>query len=159
MSRVYMLRTVPIWNTVYTPVSFFLSGLILGPLALGIVFTMSQPGWLPPGVASNVVVLPMLTMMALGFLGVELLLVLTRIVSLLSDSLQEKQALGLLYQRHKKEFFARLVLSLMGAAALITMLVQSHYDPFCYSFGFAIILAGELLDRYIFYAAREVSRL
>ena len=99
------------------------------------------------------------TMTALVFLGLEFLLVPARIASLLSGTLQEKQAIGRLFGRHQKVFFARLVASLLGAAGLIAMLVQSHYDPFCYFFGFAIILTAELLDRYIFYAGREISRL
>jgi anaerobic dimethyl sulfoxide reductase subunit C (anchor subunit) len=159
MARVYMLRTVPIWNTVYTPLSFFLTGLILGPLALGLLFTFVSPSWLPSEAIADAKVLPMVTVTALGFLVVELLLVSARMAGLLSGSLEEKQAIGRLFGRHQKVFFARLVASLLGAAGLIAMLVQSHYDPFCYFFGFAIILTAELLDRYIFYAGREVSRL
>jgi anaerobic dimethyl sulfoxide reductase subunit C (anchor subunit) len=159
MSRVYMLRTVPIWNTVYTPVSFFLSGLILGPLALGLLFTFVSPSWLPPDAIAGAKVLPMLSGTALAFLVVGLVLALARIAGLLPGTLEEKQAIGRLFGRHKKIFFVRFASGLLGAAGLIAMLVQSHYDPFCYFFGFAIVLIAELLDRYIFYAAREVSRL
>ena len=47
----------------------------------------------------------------------------------------------------------------MGIAGLIAIYVNSHYDVFCYFFAFAIILVAQLLDRYVFYVAREVSRL
>jgi len=157
MSRVYMLRTVPIWNTVYTPLSFTLSALILGPLALGLVFAIGSPGW--PLEGSDTTVLRGVTLTALVFLGCELILVPARMASLLSGTLQEKQAIGRLFERHKTVFFGRLVASLVGAAVLIAMLVQSNYDAFFYFLGFAIILTAEVLDRYIFYAAREVSRL
>ena len=86
-------------------------------------------------------------------------MVATRIAGLRSGSPQEKQAMGRLFERHKKVIFARLVSSLLGAAGLIAMIVQIHYDPFCYFFGFLILLIAELLGRYVFYAAREVSRL
>ncbi len=159
MSRVYMLRTVPIWNSIYTPLSFTLSALILGPLALGLVFTIGSPGWLLDGSDAGPTVLRMVTLTALVFLGCEFLLVPARMASLLSGTLQEKQAIGRLFERHKTVFFGRLVASLIGAAVLIAMLVQSSYGPFLYFLGFAIILSAEVLDRYIFYAAREVSRL
>jgi len=75
MSRVYRLRTAPIWDTTFTPISFFL---------------------------------------AAGF---------------------------------------------VGAAVLITMLVQSSYGPIPCFLGFVIILTAEVLDLYIFSEVREVSRL
>jgi anaerobic dimethyl sulfoxide reductase subunit C (anchor subunit) len=34
MSRLYMLRTVPAWRALHTPVSFFATALLLGPLAV-----------------------------------------------------------------------------------------------------------------------------
>ncbi len=37
MSRIYMLRTVPVWKGPHTPVSFFLSAAFLGPLAASIL--------------------------------------------------------------------------------------------------------------------------
>ncbi len=72
---------------------------------------------------------------------------------------QEKQAITRLFERHQKIIFARFVAGLLGTAGLIEFVARSHYDPFCYFFAFAIILIAELLDRYVFYAAREVSRL
>ncbi len=33
MSKIYMMRTVPAWRSLYTPLSFFGSALLLGPLA------------------------------------------------------------------------------------------------------------------------------
>jgi anaerobic dimethyl sulfoxide reductase subunit C (anchor subunit) len=33
MARIYMLATVPAWRSLYTPLSFFLSSVLLGPLA------------------------------------------------------------------------------------------------------------------------------
>lgn len=37
MSRLYMLRTVPVWRGAHTPVSFFLSAVFLGPLLAAIL--------------------------------------------------------------------------------------------------------------------------
>jgi anaerobic dimethyl sulfoxide reductase subunit B (iron-sulfur subunit) len=42
MSRVYMLRTVPTWNSLKTPLSFFIAALMLGQLAV-IVYLSSTP--------------------------------------------------------------------------------------------------------------------
>ncbi len=159
MSRVYMLRTVPVWNTVYTPLSFFLTGLILGPLALGLVFTIASPGWLPADASAGAEVLPMLSVTALAFLGLQFLMLPARIASLLSGTPRERQAIGQLFEHHKKILLARLAAALLGAAGLLAMFAQSHYAAPSYFFAFAVILIAELLERYVFYAAREASRL
>ena len=44
MSRVYLLRAVPAWNTWHTPLQFFASAAVLG--ALGMYFASPQPGWI-----------------------------------------------------------------------------------------------------------------
>ena len=38
MSNVYMMRTVPTWNTWYTPVSFFTTTFLLGALAVAVAY-------------------------------------------------------------------------------------------------------------------------
>ncbi len=56
-------------------------------------------------------------------------------------------------------FFGRITTSLAGTGLVIAMLVRSDYGGFGYALAFLIILTSETLDRYLFYAAREASRL
>ncbi len=44
MARVYLLRPVPPWNSWRTPLSFFLSAIVLGTLGINLV--LPKPGWL-----------------------------------------------------------------------------------------------------------------
>jgi len=51
MSRIYMLRTVPAWNSAATPISFFTTTFLLGSLALGAQLALAGgPG---PGEAAR----------------------------------------------------------------------------------------------------------
>lgn len=110
-------------------------------------------------VVMNAEALPIVTTTALVFLGCEFLLVPARIVSLHSGTPQEKTAIGRLFEQHHKVFFGRLATSFVGIALVIEMLVRSEHEGLGYGLVFLIILTSETLDRYLFYAAREASRL
>jgi DMSO reductase anchor subunit len=56
-------------------------------------------------------------------------------------------------------FIGRLATSLVGTGLVISMLVRAEFGWFGYSLAFLIALATEALGRYLFYAAREASRL
>jgi anaerobic dimethyl sulfoxide reductase subunit C len=80
MSRLYMLRTIPAWRGLNTPLSFFLSSLLLGPLFVAIarrVFFQTLGLFEPAVVIASLsaVLLIVLTAIlftpAIGFLGVK----------------------------------------------------------------------------------------
>ena len=157
MSRLYMLRTVPVWNTLFTLISFFLTALILGGLVVGAVFTISQAEGFPSDASLDINVLVMITTGALLLLGGEFVLVPARVVRLVSGSNGEKETLQKLFQRYKSVFYCRLLMGIGGSAFLFFILLQTRYDPVFYAVCFAFILLAELSDRFLFYAARDVS--
>jgi anaerobic dimethyl sulfoxide reductase subunit C (anchor subunit) len=42
MAKLYMLPTVPVWNNIWTPISFFITTFLLGSLALAVVFAVKS---------------------------------------------------------------------------------------------------------------------
>lgn len=47
MARVYRLRTVPVWDTVLTTASFFLTAAVLGGLGAALSLALAGPEWVP----------------------------------------------------------------------------------------------------------------
>ncbi len=154
MSRVYMLRTVPIWNTLFTLTSFFFAAFILGGLLLGVMFTIDQP----EGVLFDLFLPAMITASSLLFLAGEFILVAVRLmVDRRSGSSGEQETVKKLFTRYKNVFYVRLLIGIGGVAGLVFMLLQAHFNPGLYTVCFTLILLAELSDRFLFYAAREVS--
>jgi len=80
MSRLYMLKTVPAWRGLNTPLSFFLSALLLGPLFVAVArrIFFQTPGFFGPAavIASLsavllIVLIAILFTPGIGFLGVK----------------------------------------------------------------------------------------
>ncbi len=75
MSKIYRLRTVPVWNRFTTPVAFFTTTLLLGVLVYAVVCVLTahraRDSWL-------VEILPMVALPALFLVGIEFLIISPR---------------------------------------------------------------------------------
>jgi anaerobic dimethyl sulfoxide reductase subunit C (anchor subunit) len=151
MSKLYMLRTVRVWNTLYTPVLFYVTALLLGGLLVGAVSTLN----LTAGFDINT--LPAITTGALSLLVVELILVPVRVRSLLTGSNEQRELLQRLSEGHKLVFIFRWLMGVLGSACLVVMIVQSRFEPGLYALCFALVLTSELSDRFLFYTAGDLS--
>jgi len=131
MSKLYMLATVPAWNSPATPVSFFLTAFLLG----------TQIAALSSGRH-----IPRLRRLSL----LSLLLLVSQISVLLFSAHLTLKGLVL----------ARLILAASAAVCLILLVRQTKKSgaawkdlrPFAVA-SFSLILCSELLGRYLFYAA------
>ncbi len=157
MSKLYMIRTVPSWNTIYTMISFFLTALILGGLLISVVFVVNTPGEFIPDSSSAYKVVASISGLVLILLGGRFVSILTRIVQMLSGSIGEKESVQGLIEQYKNIFYIRLLMGILGMAFLGFMVFQTRSDPSLYAVCFTLVLVAELLDRYLFYTAREVS--
>jgi len=152
MSRLYMLRTVPVWNTIFTPLSFFLAALILGGLVVGTLFAVRGGG---PTLEANL--LSIITKAALYLLVGEFLLVIGRVIRFFSASSKETETIQRLINNYRNLVYYRLLLGVAGLICLIIIFLQTSYAPGLYAICFLLILIAELADRFLFYTAREFS--
>lgn len=157
MSRLYMIRTVPFWNTNYTLLSFFLTSIILGGLLVSGVFLMNPPVRFAPDPSLFLKIVVSITTLVFLSLGTEFLAILGKTVQLLSGSLGQKESILALFKQYKNVFSMRLLIGVLGMVTLGFMVFQTRYDVWHFTAAFTFILLAELLDRYLFYTAREVS--
>jgi DMSO reductase anchor subunit len=147
MSRIYMIRTVPVWRGIHTPVSFFLSAFSLGPLLAAIVIPVFDDA----GAAVRwVLAAAALAASGLAFAAMALF---TPAVGLLART----QATLLAYPETKmRGYLAVRAAALLGAAACLLLFLLRSADgspaPLALAAACAAVLASELAGRTLFYA-------
>lgn len=168
MSQVYMLRTVPVWNTVWTPVSFFVTTFLLGTLAMGAAFVANyaylqrkNPDDVETQCTLLRAVLRWIGIVAVLLLGVEFVVVsanLIRLSSMPSAALQGE----MLGTSFTTILIVRLVLVFLGAGLFGTIVYRNALTAgrekimgnWAYA-AFALVLVGEILGRFLFYAVNK----
>ncbi|MBI4787690.1 MAG: dimethyl sulfoxide reductase anchor subunit [Chloroflexi bacterium] len=164
MAMVYSLPTRPSWNLFTTPLSFFVTTLLLGVLAMGAAFVANY--WYVqrtnPGCADDQCKLlrESLRWLAVGsivLLGVEF------VVIPLSLAMQAASAAGasaaMLVGTHGALFALRLALVFVGAGILGVFLYKTALEPgqervmgvLAYS-AFVLVFVAEVAGRFLFYA-------
>ncbi len=161
-ARIYLVPARPAWNTARTPLRFFLTGFILGPLFALVVYSLYVLH-----VSSPAAVAAFFTGPVYGFLGVsalaglfQLCLLLSRLFYLREDQPEELySSTFLLTYRFRKHFLTRIVLLATGcffiplfiyhplaagslSPAMLTGLAMA---------AFILSLLGEFLGRYLFF--------
>lgn len=156
-AKIYLVPARPAWNTVRTPLRFFLTGFILGPLFALVVYGFY--GLLQGSRPETGLVSALLAVSALaGFF--QLMVLVSRLFSLRwtqSDELYGSSFL--LIHRFQKAFLSRLFLlgagSFLSPFILSKLLDQGHLSASGYfvwaSLCFLLSLAGEFLGRYLFF--------
>ena len=159
-AKIYLVPARPAWNTIRTPLRFFLTGFMLGPLfGLGIysIYLLFYPS--TPAAAVQGPVNAFLAISAVaGFF--QLVVLLSRLFSLSwTESPELYGSSFLLIHRLKKFFLTRLGLLVLGSFMLpfimFTSLQGGHLKGGAFAvltlFCFLCSLAGELLGRYLFF--------
>ena len=160
-AKIYLVPARPAWNTVRTPLRFFLTGFMLGPLfalvVYGVYAYLQDPGYLSP-----VMKAPAFAFLAVSTLAgfFQLVVLLSRLFSLswtISDEFDASSYL--LIHRFKKTFLSRLALLVLGSFLfpfiLYTFLQVGNLGGKGFlGLGIACFLSsllGELLGRYLFF--------
>jgi len=168
MSQVYMLRTVPVWNTIWTPVSFFVTTFLLGTLAMGAAFVANyaylqrkNPDEVEPQRTLLRAVLRWIGIFAVLLLGIELVVVSANLVYLSSTAspVLEGEMFGASFTAI---LIVRLVLVFLGAGLFGTIVYRNALTAgrekimgnWAYA-AFALVLVGEILGRFLFYAVNK----
>jgi anaerobic dimethyl sulfoxide reductase subunit C (anchor subunit) len=166
MSQVYNLPVQPAWNTLATPISFYATTLLLGALAMGAAFAANyaylqraEPG--AGGVQGDLLrgTLRWIAVAAIVLLGVELVTAPLQLAYLAAGSPAAAASAALLSGQYGLIFALRLVLVFVGAGVLAIFLYRNAVSPgrekllgnLAY-LTFALVLVGEVLGRFLFYA-------
>jgi len=154
MSRLYMLRTVPVWNTLFTPLSFYLTTLILGGLAAGVLLVLNR---YPSSISFTDDTLVILLPGVLFVFGGEVILVIGWILEYFSRISNKKETTQKLLESHKSVFNVRIIFGLLGLFGLIILILHNRFTILFFAICFVLIMLAQLADRFLFYAARDVS--
>ena len=171
MSMVYMLPTRLSWNLVTTPISFFVTTLLLGVLAMGAAFVANY--WYVqrknPGCASEQCVLlrdslkwfavSSIVLLGCQFVVVPMSLALMALVGAPASASMMVGEFGVV-------FVLRLVLVFFGAGVLGIFVYRAAQSPgqenvmgmLAYA-AFALVLVGEVLGRFLFYSTMSLFGL
>jgi len=152
MAAAYRLRTIPAWDSWATPVSFFITALLLGVLATGTALGLDPT--VPPDLAGTV--LPAIGLGAVVLLGAELVATLLWVASLAAGPQAALRAVDRITRTHGHIFRLRLYLAVAGIAAAVAGLPAwgQVMRAVTAALAFGLVLAGEVLGRLLFYEAR-----
>lgn len=167
MAHVYMLETQPAWNTLATPISFFVSTFLLGGLAIGAAFVINY-AWLKQADPSCAEVqcellrgsLRGIALAAVLLLGIEFITTPLMIAYLASGDAAARTSAGLLGSQFALLQGLRLGLVFLGAGVLGLFLYQNAATPGRERVmgnlaigAFVLVLAAQVLGRFLFYAS------
>ncbi|MRT11340.1 dimethylsulfoxide reductase [Enterobacteriaceae bacterium RIT711] len=142
MCKVYLIDTVPTWYSVYTPLSFFLTMFIGGPLLGYLLLRVAGvTGWgmrLLPAISLLAVVLSSMVVM---LQGMDLATIHSSIM----------QASALVPDYGALMSWRLLVLALALACWIIPQLKGGQANPAVLTFAFVLVIVGELIGRGVFY--------
>ncbi len=165
MTQVYMLRTVPVWDSFATPVSFFVTTFLLGALAVGsaLVATYAYLKRKDPDCAEEQCVLVRqsvrwIAVASIVLVGIEFVLVPLQVAYLASGPGVAATAADRLFSQYGVILALRLALVFLGAGILAAFLYQLATNTerdrlignLTYA-AFVLVLVGEVLGRFLFY--------
>lgn len=165
MAMVYMLPTVPAWNTVATPLTFFTTTFLLGALALGAAFVVNyallrgQQGDDATLVKLLRDTLRWIALASVALLGVEFVIA-PLYLAFLSGTPAGAASAALLTDQNGVLLVLRFGLVFLGAGIFSLFIYQTAgsgariqaMGNLTYV-AFALVLIAEVIGRYLFYAS------
>ena len=166
MSQVYQIRTVPAWNTIATPITFFTTTFLLWTLAVGAAYVANY-GYLRRKDADCVEMqcsllhktLRWLMIAAIVLLGIEFLVAPMYVAYLASLGGAAATSAGMMVGKFGLVFALRLILVFLGVGVLSVFIFQNaavegkdQVLGYLTYAAFALVLVGEVLGRFLFYA-------
>lgn len=142
MCKVYLIDTVPTWYSVYTPLTFFLTMLIGGPLLGYLLLRVAGvTGW-------GMRLLPAISLLAIV---VSTVVVMLQSVELATIHSSIAQASALVPQYGALMSWRLLLLSAALICWIVPQLKGGLASPAVLTFAFVLMIAGELIGRGVFY--------
>ncbi len=168
MSMVYRLFSVPAWDTLATPATFFTTTFLLGSLAMGAAFVANfwyvrRKNMDPKNVQYTMLAtsLRWIALCSIAMLGLQFIVMPLYLSALGMDgSAAAAASIGLIGQQQGLVFALQLVLLFVGAGLLAVFLyamASSESKLRVVSnvayLAFTLVLISEILSRYLFYAS------
>lgn len=164
-SRIYMLATQPSWNTPLTTVSFFVSTLLLGVLAIGAalvancaVMQRKNPDCAETQSKLLRGAIRWIAISSIILVGIEIIVTPIYLAYLGTGPAAAQASLAKMVGEFNLAFIFRMVLGFLGAVVLAVFLYQNattsgqkFLGKLAYS-AFALVLIAEVLARFVFYA-------
>lgn len=169
MSNIYMVYTQPSWNTYATPISFFVTTLLLGSLAMGAayVWNYNQVQKKNPDCADVQcelmrTALRWIAIASVVLVGIEFVVLPIYLVYLSTGNAAATASLAMFYSKFGLVFFLRLFLVFVGAVVLGLFLYQNASSAgqvkvlgnVVYS-AFALVFVAEVMGRFLFYMTHQ----
>ncbi len=159
---VYLLPAQPAWNTLATPVTFFVTALLLGVLGAATALMLNYAKLQKKDAALQEFVkntLQWIAVAAIILLGIEFLVLPIYLAYLSTQGTAALQTLNLLVGSYGATLALRLLLVFAGAGVLAAYLYlnasiagqEKSLATLAYS-AFALVLISEILGRFLFYA-------
>lgn len=142
MCKVYLIDTVPTWYSVFTPLSFFLTMFIGGPLLGYLLLRVAGvTGW-------GMRLLPAISLLAVVISTVVVMLQGMDLATIHSSIMQ---ASALVPEYGALMSWRLLVLALALACWIIPQHKGGQANPAVLTFAFVLVIVGELIGRGVFY--------
>jgi DMSO reductase anchor subunit len=151
ISRLYRLRTVPAWDTWATPAAFFGTALVLG-------MALAALNQLQAGVSTGTLsrALHGLSIVAVMLAAGQLVVTLIHVNDLRRQGGAAAASAAIITADLRPVLALRVIATVSGAALLpIATWPYGRQDPKVALAAFALLLVGEILGRYIFYASHR----
>jgi len=160
-AMIYLVPARPAWNTLRTPLRFFLSGFILGPLFALLVFSffaLTQPAEILSQNYKAPIFLWLIVSTTAAFF--QLIVLISRLFYLFDQQTDEQKASSWLLIHHfRNQFLLRIGLLIVGNFFIpltIVLILLSGKVSLLFFLSLSIIsfifsLCGELLGRYLFF--------
>jgi anaerobic dimethyl sulfoxide reductase subunit C (anchor subunit) len=160
MSQIYMLPTQPAWNTLATPITFFVTTLLLGALAIGVALVVNyaivkkrEPGCADAQCELLRAILRWIAVASVILVGIEFVVIPVYMGYLASSGSAEALASAkLIVGQFSLIFILRLLLAFIGAGVFGVFLYQNATSPgkekvmgyLAYA-AFALVLTAEVM--------------
>jgi anaerobic dimethyl sulfoxide reductase subunit C (anchor subunit) len=169
MSRVYMIPEQPAWNTIVTPLSFYIATLMLGVLALGAAFVANYAYLRSRNPEAVTAQLELLRTSLKGFaitsivlVGLQLVMLPLYMGYLATGPAAAVQSVSMMIGPFGVMYFLRLALAFLGAGVFGVFLYIAAGQPgkertmSSLAYGaFALVLVAEVLGRLVFYSTQR----
>jgi anaerobic dimethyl sulfoxide reductase subunit C (anchor subunit) len=165
-ARIYMIPAQPSWNTFATPITFYVTTLMLGVLAVGAALVVNcaiiqkkNPDCADKQHDLLRNVIRWLAIASIILLGIELIILPIYLAYLSTGSAASLASLGLMAGKFNLTLILRLVLGFLGAGVLAVFLYQNASSSgkknvlgYLAIGAFVLVLIAEVLGRFVFYA-------